>query len=232
MGVSSFTTRKRKASAQLSSNKVAGKKAKRKSKNHEQPDPILPEAAIDTNMDLVSQLKTTPRKSATVVKPTCQDTLDNIPNALGLVSKEAVPEINETFITPSKPLDNIDRKKTPRKAVQRNLLDDVGFKSPLKPLPGLSPARSSLTPIKLTPSPGKSSHQIASAKKISLSPKVDLIEKTTASVSGHSKNVLSSSDEDIISSLKNQLAAKDKKLAAKDKKIRELLKKVSSCLNV
>jgi hypothetical protein len=227
VGVSSFTTRKRKASAQLSSNKVAGKKAKRKSKNHEQPDPILPEAAIDTNMDLVLQLKTTPRKSATLVKPTCQDTLDNIPNALGLVSKEAVPEINETFITPSKPLDNIDRKKTPRKAVQRNLLDDVELKSP-----GLSPARSSLTPIKLTPSPGKSSHQIASAKKISLSPKVDLIEKTTASVSGHSKNVLSSSDEDIISSLKNQLAAKDKKLAAKDKKIRELLKKVSSCLNV
>ena len=131
---------------------MAGKKAKRKSKNHEQPDPILPEAAIDTNMDLVSQLKTTPRKSATVVKPTCQDTLDNIPNALGLVPKEAVPETNETFITPSKPLDNIDRKKTPRKAVQRNLLDDVGFKSPLKPPPGLSPARSSLTPIKLTPS--------------------------------------------------------------------------------
>ena len=144
------TTRKRKASAQLSSNKVAGKKAKRKSKNHEQPDPILPEAAIDTNMDLVLQLKTTPRKSATLVKPTCQDTLDNIPNALGLVPKEAVPETNETFITPSKPLDNIDRKKTPRKAVQRNLLDDVGFKSPLKPPPGLSPARSSLTPIKLT----------------------------------------------------------------------------------
>ena len=168
------TTRKRKASAQLSSNKVAGKKAKRKSKNHEQPDPILPEAAIDTNMDLVLQLKTTPRKSATLVKPTCQDTLDNIPNALGLVPKEAVPETNETFITPSKPLDNIDRKKTPRKAVQRNLLDDVGFKSPLKPPPGLSPARSSLTPIKLTPSPGKSSYQIASAKKISLSPEVDL----------------------------------------------------------
>ena len=153
---------------------MAGKKAKRKSKNHEQPDPILPEAAIDTNMDLVSQLKTTPRKSATVVKPTCQDTLDNIPNALGLVPKEAVPETNETFITPSKPLDNIDRKKTPRKAVQRNLLDDVGFKSPLKPPPGLSPARSSLTPIKLTPSPGKSSYQIASAKKTSLSPEVDL----------------------------------------------------------
>ena len=43
---------------------MAGKKAKRKSKNHEQPDPILPEAAIDTNMDLVLQLKTTPRKSA------------------------------------------------------------------------------------------------------------------------------------------------------------------------
>ena len=153
---------------------MAGKKAKRKSKNHEQPDPILPEAAIDTNMDLVLQLKTTPRKSATVVKPTCQDTLDNIPNALGLVPKEAVPETNETFITPSKPLDNIDRKKTPRKAVQRNLLDDVGFKSPLKPPPGLSPARSSLTPIKLTPSPGKSSYQIASAKKTSLSPEVDL----------------------------------------------------------
>ena len=153
---------------------MAGKKAKRKSKNHEQPDPILPEAAIDTNMDLVLQLKTTPRKSATVVKPTCQDTLDNIPNALGLVPKEAVPETNETFITPSKPLDNIDRKKTPRKAVQRNLLDDVGFKSPLKPLPGLSPARTSLTPIKLTPSPGKSSYQIASAKKTSLSPEVDL----------------------------------------------------------
>ena len=168
------TTRKRKASAQFSSNKAAGKKAKRKSKNHEQPDPILPEAAIDTNMDLVLQLKTTPRKSATLVKPTCQDTLDNIPNALGLVPKEAVPETNETFRTPSKPLDNIDRKKTPRKAVQRNLLEDVGFKSPLKPPPGLSPARSSLTPIKLTPSPGKSSYQIASAKKTSLSPEIDL----------------------------------------------------------
>jgi hypothetical protein len=153
---------------------VAGKKAKRKSKNHEQPDPILPESAIDTNMDLVLQLKTTPRKSATLVKPTCQDTLDNIPNALGLVPKAAVPETNETFKTPSKPLDNIDRKKTPRKAVQRNLLDDVGFKSPLKPPPELSPARGSLTPIKLTPSPGKSSYQIASAKKTSLSPEVDI----------------------------------------------------------
>ena len=143
---SNIGTRKRKASADSSTHR-AKKKAKKSSN-----DDIAPKSSttsrsttIDTNMDLVLQL--TPRKS-TPVKPKATIS-DDLPNALGLVPKTGgtasaaagavTPKTPEIFRTPSKPPGS-SGKKTRIKAVQRNLLDEDGFTSPLK-IPSYSPPK-------------------------------------------------------------------------------------------
>ena len=106
-------------------------------------------------MDLVLQLKTTPRKT---LKPTSKDTtatIDDVPNALGLVPK--TPDMRLQTTTPSKP--DSSGKKTRIKAVQRNLLDEDGFSSPLK-TSRPSPVKKLLTPLKLKTSPGKSRYHV------------------------------------------------------------------------
>ena len=121
-------------------------------------------------MDLVLQL--TPRKS-TPVKPKATTIQDDLPNALGLVPKTGAipttavtPKTPEIFRTPSKPPSS--GKKTRIKAVQRNLLDEDGFTSPLK-IPSYSSPKNVVTPIKLKTSPGKSRYNITPTRK---SPKV------------------------------------------------------------
>ena len=137
-------SRKRKASAENPAKTKEQPPGGKKSKLSKTAAKIASSCSnIDTEMDLVPQLRTTPRKTPKKVPSETKNSSNDLPKALGLVPK--TPE------NPKRPKSG--EKKNKRKAVQRNLLDDDGFLSPRK--------NKEVTPIKIRTSPGKSTYKIS-----------------------------------------------------------------------